>query len=180
MAWGGDGDCVLSVSADQTARVFTAVPLPHASSSSAGSSARSALLPSGGAGRGEPGGGGAARAHWCEVARPQVRGRFSRRPERGAGCAGAGHSRNSLSWAALAASRRAFAVPPTLLWPRRRAGTQVHGHDFSCAAVLPRGTAAATYAYVSGSEEKVLRVMEGTQVSRLASCLGQVPARLTH
>lgn len=40
---------------------------------------------------------------------------------------------------------------------------QIHGHDFSCLAVIPGGTPDASYAYVCGSEEKVLRVMEATQ-----------------
>jgi elongator complex protein 2 len=39
-------------------------------------------------------------------------------------------------------------------------GTQIHGHDFACMAVLP---GAAPPCYAVGSEEKVIRVLEAPQ-----------------
>eukprot|EP00955_Chlamydomonas_euryale_P098070 365123-Chlamydomonas_euryale.AAC.10 len=78
--WAADGGCLLSVSEDQTARMFTRL-------------------------RG---------ASWCEVARPQV-----------------------------------------------------HGHDFTCVASVPSASGSAgapPYAYISGSEEKMLRAFEAPQV----------------
>ncbi|KAG2482428.1 hypothetical protein HYH03_018632 [Edaphochlamys debaryana] len=42
------------------------------------------------------------------------------------------------------------------------ARSQVHGHDFACAAPVPTGPG-SDYVYVAGSEEKVLRVMEAPQ-----------------
>jgi len=63
--------------------------------------------------------------------------------------------------------------PPRSATRARRARPQVHGHDFSCVAALPLsrddghagfGAAApAQVRYASGSEEKVLRVLEAPQ-----------------
>ena len=39
---------------------------------------------------------------------------------------------------------------------------QVHGHDFTCVASLP-STSGSRFTYVSGSEEKVIRVLEAPQ-----------------
>ena len=53
---------------------------------------------------------------------------------------------------------------------------QVHGHDFACAAVLPTDPAhPGRHTYLSGSEEKVLRVMEAPQafLDTLAAATGQ-------
>lgn len=77
-SWSRDGLFLLTVSEDQTARIFTES-------------------------RPEPG----APGEWCEIARPQI-----------------------------------------------------HGHDFSCAAMVSAPGDTSKYKYVSGSEEKVLRVFE--------------------
>ena len=75
---------------------------------------------------------------------------------------------------------------------------QVHGHDFSCVAALPPSTHAAVasgagrddpassacegaspqFTYVSGSEEKVLRVLEAPQAfhDTLALARGAAPS----
>ena len=50
-------------------------------------------------------------------------------------------------------------MPPRVEW-------QVHGHDFSCLACLPAarsGKQLGRVLYASGSEEKVLRVLEAPQ-----------------
>ncbi len=108
VAWAVDGGCVLSVSDDQTARLFTATaqqlrkpPRHHRPSQQQqeGQTLSTATINA------------TNRLHWCEVARPQV-----------------------------------------------------HGHDFTCVSPLPAGTRGASFAYVSGSEEKMLRVMDCTQV----------------
>lgn len=57
---------------------------------------------------------------------------------------------------------------------------QVHGHDFSCVACLPAlpGTSPT---YTSGSEEKVIRVLEAPRafLSTLALSRGEVPEEAT-
>ncbi|KAG1654228.1 hypothetical protein FOA52_004504, partial [Chlamydomonas sp. UWO 241] len=60
------------------------------------------------------------------------------------------------------------------VWTRVRAHwcevarPQVHGHDFTCVASVPKadedGAASAQYAFISGSEEKMLRAFEAPQV----------------
>jgi elongator complex protein 2 len=52
---------------------------------------------------------------------------------------------------------------------------QVHGHDFSCVTALPTEGESTRYLYVSGSEEKVLRVFEapGAFADTLAMARGR-------
>ena len=47
---------------------------------------------------------------------------------------------------------------------------QIHGHDFACLAVLPK---ASPPCYVSGSEEKVIRVLEAPQAYEDTVALGR-------
>ncbi len=155
--WGLDGGCLVSVSEDQTARVHT-----HTHMSTGG---------------GEAGGGTGGegqeqrkqqRLHWCEVARSQVGvscvvcllGRAV-----GAGEEAAGLSRGcNRHWRPLRHDPPSPAPSPNRLnpfpWPPH---PQIHGHDFSCLAHVPTAPP-ATFTYVSGSEEKVLRVLEAPQV----------------
>ena len=87
---------------------------------------------------------------------------------------------------------------PNLMNPKNpRSAAQVHGHDFSCVAALPPSAGAAQasgalgdwrasgasegaspqFTYVSGSEEKVLRVLEAPQAfhDTLALSRGAAP-----
>ena len=47
---------------------------------------------------------------------------------------------------------------------------QIHGHDFACLAVLPK---ASPPCYASGSEEKVIRVLEAPQAYEDTIALGR-------
>lgn len=60
------------------------------------------------------------------------------------------------------------------------AGAQVHGHDFSCVACLPASLTKSP-SYASGSEEKVIRVLEAPRafLSTLALSRGEVPDQAT-
>lgn len=51
--------------------------------------------------------------------------------------------------------------------------TQVHGHDFSCLACIP-ACKARGFTYASGSEEKVIRILEAPQafLATLAEATG--------
>ena len=46
---------------------------------------------------------------------------------------------------------------------KRRVCLQIHGHDFSCAAVIPCPQAPDRFLFASGSEEKMIRVFEAPQ-----------------
>ena len=48
-------------------------------------------------------------------------------------------------------------------------GMQIHGHDFACLAVLPK---ASPPCYASGSEEKVIRVLEAPRAYEDTIALG--------
>lgn len=65
VAWGVDGDCVLSVGQDQTARIFSHVEVANQGGQD--------LDQDRGGSRCAVGGGSSGRRHWCEIARPQVR-----------------------------------------------------------------------------------------------------------
>lgn len=136
--WGLDGGCLVSVSEDQTARVHTHT---HSGGRGAGGG-------TGGEGQEQQ------RLHWCEVARSQVC----------VGCVVAGPCDGGWEEAA-GASCSCSRQPP---WRHQslspfRCPPQIHGHDFSCLAHVPTAPP-ATFTYVSGSEEKVLRVLEAPQV----------------
>ena len=47
---------------------------------------------------------------------------------------------------------------------------QIHGHDFACLAVLPK---ASPPCYASGSEEKVIRILEAPQAYEDTIALGR-------
>ena len=47
---------------------------------------------------------------------------------------------------------------------------QIHGHDFACLAVLPK---ASPPCYASGSEEKVIRVLEAPQAYEDTIAMGR-------
>jgi elongator complex protein 2 len=142
LCWGVDGRCLLSVSADQTARLFTDFD-----------------------------------GHWCELARPQV----------GAAPSGGGLLRLLRLYTSPPLTTRTQRPPLPLPFfslctantpnahtpphpfttarqhtpppPKTSCRPQIHGHDFSCVAAIPTAPGASPL-YVSGSEEKVLRVFE--------------------
>ncbi len=51
----------------------------------------------------------------------------------------------------------------TLLLKHRHVLVQIHGHDFSCAAIIPCADEPGGFRYASGSEEKMIRVLEAPQ-----------------
>lgn len=170
VCWGVDGRCVLSASEDQTARLFTTVGRHWCEMTRMQVRKCPARAP----GLGRSGG-----VTWVREREGRQRcSAFGLRPQRtcthSAGrpvparlCFAHAHARP------CAATRK----PCTVLTSMQLRATvlcgampccavlcpQVHGHNFSCIASVPTGDG-QPYCYVSGSEEKVLRVLESPQV----------------